>query len=370
MMHTSVSTAVTFSLVHFTLSAVCIFVSNAFCPVSWPTMVLRIYLPTWSSIFGNRNLQAAASVVDQDPTDEEHVVYLDTDSILLPTKPPPPYAAQDPNPVTRTRYGRRPVAVLGYIEYIEQTTTTSSGDTVTTMLAMRESDINRRVGIRRRRRRREWELSQAVLSVVIFFLAIVGIAWLGSVAVSWTWPEKTERAWKFKNWRPAWTQDISMPSTTTPGAGIHCSTSSPLAIPSNTPPTVLRNDNLSPDTLAKIYSHIGKRPIYDCFAHDGWVAGRLEEDRSLEMKIWRDTHECLYYNRAQDFWCMYPCPPTSSISTGTEKTTATTHELQAGHPSQPNEPCPSVNSRKCRYTSGNIQYMAVRPLAAASTMQN
>ena len=56
---------------------------------------------------------------------------------------------------------------------------------------MLESDENIRLNITRRRRK-EWELSQAVLSVIIFFLAIVGIAWLGSAAVAWTWPEKTE----------------------------------------------------------------------------------------------------------------------------------------------------------------------------------
>lgn len=56
---------------------------------------------------------------------------------------------------------------------------------------------------------------------------------------------------------------------------------------------------------------------------------------------------------------MFPCPFESSISTGTEQTTATTHELQGNHPSQSNEPYPSVSSRKCRHIFGTSQCIAV-----------
>ena len=82
-------------------------------------------------------------------------------------------------------------SVLAVIESVERTEDDGAGNIRrTTLRAMREGD-ERRMSIALKRRRREFELSlKAVLSVVIFLLAIVGIAWLGSVAVAYTWPPK------------------------------------------------------------------------------------------------------------------------------------------------------------------------------------
>lgn len=151
-------------------------------------MALFIALPLWQFLMRTRSNNPA--VMGQTPSQEDHIVYLDQDSILLPTVPPPPYSVEDPNPVVLS--ARRPVAVLAIVEPVVTTEACDVQDRGGTNGAeLLTSSDSRRTNITLKSGRKEWELSlKAVMSVVIFLLAIVGIAWLGSMAVAYTWPAK------------------------------------------------------------------------------------------------------------------------------------------------------------------------------------
>lgn len=293
-------------------------------------MAVFLALPLWRFIFRNRSRPASISALGQASSQEDHVVYLDQDSILLPTVPPPPYAKVDPNPIILR--ARRPVAVLAVIESVETTETRDArdGDGLSRVEELGNNE-GRRTSITLKPGRNEWQLSlKAVLSVGIFLLAIVGIAWRGSMAVAYTWPTKDilaedsslkhtvrsiyESLLEAGNPQEATSQEASQVNLAeiSPSAAISSyeESSTTSSVPSSPLTTALTDLDLdiitkylSTETLAQVREHIGHQPIYDCRSHKHFMEGRTDE-LDAEYELWDKTGVRAFYNKPKDFWCV------------------------------------------------------------------